>query len=244
MLFRSPNGALNYTVRIESLAPPGTQSLPYAFTIDSVAPSQTISVAVTTSAGVTIASNSSTDDALPIVKVTLSSALNSSAGTTESLVITRVLSGGATGSTVISPTLTSCTVTLPCLQFTDSPSVATFTQPANGVNSALPITVQYNVVVRDQALNSSAATGAFTFKFDYLSCLQSRADAARPGHTLISYAAAAASAAASGMTSTTNCQGCHSSNGPGPGIVPTPAGTLVPVPASLVTPRYWCRRPS
>jgi hypothetical protein len=221
-----------YTARVESASSVGAQSLPYAFTIDNVAPSQTFTVAAL-SAGASIALNASIDSLSPTVRVTLSSALDTNVGTRESLVITRVLSGGTASTTVLTPTLQSCTATPPnvCFEFVDTlPSVLDFAQPPFAANTALPTQTQYSVVVRDVAQNQTPAQ-SFTFKFDYLPCLQARADAANSSHGKIS---------ASSVTppAIPYCFSCHA----GSGTNPTPVGALVPVPAS--TPAYWCRRPS
>ena len=236
-----PNGALSYTVRVESSGAASTFSPAYTFTVDTIAPAQTFTFAVfsnvtpnSTLAGAvpansSIAAGGTTNDPRPTIQVTLSGALASG----ETLVIRRVLNGVTT---VISPTVSSCTGTN-CFQFREAADVISIpapnaTPPTNSPNSTLPTggSAQYRVSVRDAALNETVTPGTFSFTFDYFTCNQARAtntaaNAPTPSvHTTISNAAV-------------NCSSCHGPFNAGG----TPAGTFIPVPRTTAT--YWCRRP-
>ena len=230
-----PNGALSYTVRVESSGAVSAFSPAYAFTVDNIVPAQTFSFAAlsnvapnSTVAGAVPASNSiaaggTTNDPRPTMQVTLSGALASG----ESLVIRRVLNGVTT---VISPTVSSCGTN--CYQFREAADVVSIPVPATAPNSALPGSgaAQYRVSVRDAALNETVSPGTFSFTFDYFTCNQARATntAANTSpfmvHSTISNPAL-------------NCAGCHTTS---PASTNT-AGTFIAVPRT--GPTYWCRRP-
>ena len=234
-----PNGALSYTVRIESSGSTGSPSPAYAFTVDNIRPAQTFAISATsdvipfsTLSGAippdnNIPAGGTTNDPRPTVRVQLSSAL--AAG--ETLVVRRVLNGSAI--TDISPPQSSCGTN--CIQFTESSDVVSIPVPATAPNSALPGSgaVQYRVSVRDAAANETLTPGTFSFTFDYFTCSQVRATNtafnATPSttHTTISFAG----------NNTANCSGCHGTFVAGA----TAAGTFVPVPRTTAT--YWCRRP-
>lgn len=222
----SVSQAVSYTARVESASSTGAQSPPYAFTVDNVAPDHSITVSVISS-GSTIGFNQRIQDTSPTIRIVLSRALDTNAGTLESLVITRALtpSGFGTTTTTLSPALTSCAATPPavCFQFVDTSAVA-FSAPNTA--SAMPTQAQYAVAVRDLAQNSSAAAPSPSFRFDYLDCVQPVV-----AHATISFSANPAQ----------NCYGCHSAVA---GTNPTPAAALVVVPPPAVArTKYWCRRP-
>jgi hypothetical protein len=224
-----PNGALSYTVRIESLAPPGVQSPPYTFTVDNIRPAQTFTISATSDVtpSSTIASaippnnnipaGGTTNDPLPTVRVQLSATF--AAG--ESLIVRRVVNGGSV--TDITPTQSSCGVG--CILFTESAGAVSIPVPLSAPNFALPGAgaMQYQVSVRDAALNETLTPGTFSFTFDYFTCSQARATAATSGHVTIA------------TTSTCASASCHSAT-------QTSGGTVyVPVPRT--SPSYWCRKP-
>jgi hypothetical protein len=231
--------SFSYTARVDTTLVQGTPSPAYTFTVDNIRPAQAFTISATsdvipfsTVAGAipadnNIANGGTTNDPRPTVRVQLSAALASG----ETLVVRRVLNGGA--ATDITPPLSSCGTS--CFLFTETADVVSIPVPASTPNAAIPVTAQYRVSVRDAALNETLTPGTFSFTFDYFTCSQARATATAAAapfpsvHTTIS----------AGANPSANCTSCHGST-----FVPggTPAGTFVPVPST--TAAYWCRRPS
>jgi Bacterial Ig-like domain/Regulator of chromosome condensation (RCC1) repeat len=246
-----PNGALSYTVRVESSGATGSQSLAYSFTVDTVRPAQTFTISASsdtipfsalsgaTPPGNNIPAGGTTNDPRPTIRVQLSSALSSG----EQLVIRRVLNGGS--ATDVS-TLSTENCGTNCFLFSEAADVVSIPLPPAAPNSALPSggAVQYRAVVRDAATNETLTPGTLSFTFNYFDCNQARANdtaataptpPARTDHSLIPMGAAASPG--------TNCSGCHLPFISYPSSpFGTPAGTFVPVPKTTQT--YWCRRPS
>ncbi len=93
----APQGAVSYTVRVEAGAVIGAESAAYAFSIDSVAPSQTVAVTLISDDFIgALPPGGSTADQTPTISGTLSPAL----GTGEELRLRRTQSGTGTVSNV------------------------------------------------------------------------------------------------------------------------------------------------
>jgi hypothetical protein len=239
-------GQRRYRVRVENGAAYGATSAEYRLNVDTVAPTQTFGTLTATTSvmpnttvtgavpnGNGIASGGRTNDNSPTLRIPLNSAL----GSGETLRIKR------NGVTVISSTLgTSCGSN--CF-LVDLPSTETLTNNEGGValsltapsTAGLPTAARaYTVVVVDLAGNESAASAAFNISFGYHDC-----DLARANATYGAYNGGAAHPAWTGLT----CSSCHTASS---ATAPTPAGTMVAVPAGISFPTapttsYWCRRP-
>ncbi len=238
-------GDRHYRARVENGTAYGTTSSDIAVTVDSIAPAQTFAaLSATTSvmpnttvaganpSGNAIANGGRTNDTSPTLRIPLNSAL----GSGETLRIKR------NGATVIGSTLgTSCGTNC---YLVNLPAPVTLTNNAGGSLSltppstvGLPTAAQaYTVVVVDPAGNEGAPSAAFNISFGYFDCDFARADA-----TYRAYNSNIAHPAWAGLT----CSSCHTASS---ATAPTPAGTMVAVPANISFPTapatsYWCRRP-
>jgi hypothetical protein len=242
----SVNGqTFTYTARVDTGAVQGAQSAGYAFLIDNVAPTTTITVtaasiktpfkvapigAIPVDLAIDATSNNRTDTDNPLTRLALSSPL--AAG--ETLLITRTLNG--VGPVTITPQLVDCDITNTCSHFLDLTKNLTVPGPDELIpysppNLSLPIPVSYSARVVDAAGNlGPVATKAWDF--NYFDCNLIRAQAANgtASHDL-----------AAGRT----CSGCHTTNETTPAS-PTPPGVFARVQLAPNPPAqqqyYWCRR--
>jgi hypothetical protein len=250
-------GAHTYTARVDAPGLTGATGTGFAFTVDSIAPAQTLtSLSATRSASLTplgiagaVPSSNTisgiSNDPNPTFTIQLSAGL---AGN-ESVEVLR--SGG------VIATLTTANCGAGCFQFTYFSGTTIPTPPPrltdNLTAGTSPVVAPasattastYQIRVRDSAGNVGATQGSLSFAFDYFNCNQVRADATYatvfPGfaHTTVSTAAA----------SGTRCSGCHRVQPADPATgAGTPAGNFVAVPRGNAVPAaaatYWCRRPS
>jgi hypothetical protein len=244
-------GTRGYTARTIAGGVNGTLSSTYSLVIDTTAPAQTVSITQVRSdypaaysnavAGAIPADNlilnggttfnsGQTHDSTPIYRFSLSAA----PGAGESIEIRR-------GSTVVSPTLTSCGAN--CYEFPAPTGLSVSTAFDAAGAAALPSpsgtgfqsvgTAAISVRVVDTAGNESGAS-SFTVNVGYFDCHQNRANTTIGGtHTTISRAAAP----------TTRCSDCHQRVQPDTAAgTGTAAGAFIAVPSSV--PTYWCRRPA
>ena len=245
-------GPHTYTARVDTGTTAGTASTGFAVTIDTTAPTQTVSITADSNvspylpvviqgqpasipADSSIPDNGQTNDPTPTITLTLSTGL----GAGEELRVTRTVNGKSLLRTFKGAPF----------QFDESAGLVSIPEPDAGgsgmpLPGVLPVTgqnayllVSYVAQVFDAAENAGLAT-TFSFKFDYFDCSQTRATSRA---SLTQYNPHASVAAGSGVT----CSSCHQTTNT---TRPTPSGTFVSVPAFLTTPApniapYWCRRP-
>lgn len=252
-------GQRRYRVRVENGTALGTPSTEYRLNVDTIVPTQVFqSIAANSSVmpnttvnaqngnpaaspnGTGIANNARTNDNTPTLRVVLAAAGGD-------LVAGEVLRITQAGNVVTPTSITSCGSRCYDLVL---PSQASITNNAAGgavastpVTASLPTALRtYIVAVIDQAGNQSASTASHAMSFGYLDCDFSRADATHRSTYLQLFGTSTAHSAWAGA----NCSVCHTATS---ATAPTPAGTLVRVPAGITgmpavqTPSYWCRRP-
>ncbi|MBL8289456.1 MAG: hypothetical protein JNL85_15860 [Rubrivivax sp.] len=234
-------GQRRYVARVENGTAYGNTSGEYRLNVVT-APTATISNATTsvmpntTVAGASpngngIANGGLTNDNSPRVQIQFSGAF----GTGVALRVKR------NGSTVAVASSGSCgsncfLVDLPspfALVNNEGGTLAAGTPSGAGLPSA---GWSFTAMAVDAAGNEGAASAGYGFSFGYIDCDFARADA-----TYRAYNANNPHAAWAGL----NCSSCHTATSL---TAPTPAGTLIRVPAGITVPTapapsYWCRRP-
>lgn len=229
-------GLRTFTARVENGTAYGNVSGAYQVTVDTVAPTQTVSIAAgesyvapnsqRPSASVelpingVIPASGQTNEPSPGLRVQLSAQL----GSGESLLILR---NGVLVSLLSGPVNdfgTSCYRVRVASGFS-IPYQSGSPNLSNPIGSA-----SYTARVQDAAGNF-AASASFSITFNYFTCDIARANA--------TYAAANGGASHTAWAGA-RCAGCHNATFT-TAAVATPAGTLVAVPST--TPSYWCRRP-
>ena len=228
-------GGRTFTVRVENGTAYGSTSGSYSVTVDTVVPTQTLSITVGESyvapntprpsasvelpVNFTIPASGQTNEPSPGLRVQLSAPL----GSGESLLILR---DGVQVSLLGGPS-NDCGTNCYRVRVASGFSIPDHTgtpNPSNPIGSAT-----YTARVQDAAGNFAASAG-FSITFNYFTCDIARANAtyvaANPGFNHPAWA---------GL----RCAGCHAATNTAAGA--TPAGTLVTVPDT--TPSYWCRRP-
>ena len=230
-------GLRTFTARVENGTAYGNVSSAYQVTVDTVAPTQTLSItagesyvapntprpagSVELPVDFVIPASGQTNEPSPGLRVQLSAPL----GTGESLIILRngvqvSLLGGP-----VNDCGTNCYRVRVASGFSIPDATTSSPNLSNPIGSA-----SYTARVQDAAGNF-AASAAFSITFNYFTC-----DIARANATHLAMTSPPANHPAwAGL----RCAGCHVATNTAVGA--TPAGTLLAVPKT--TPTYWCRRP-
>ena len=152
----APQGAVSYSVRVEAGAVIGSASTPYAFSVDSVAPSQTAAITLISDDYIgALPPGGSTADQTPTISGTLSAAL----GAGEQLRLRRTRAGtGAVVDVALMPVGTSWSYNEPSLV-----AVGTYTYQAQvfdtaGNNGSLSATLAVNIDLAALPLPGAAVT--------------------------------------------------------------------------------------